>query len=113
MSGDFTLGPRYSSEDMYRDFPNLRVGDTFTFERNGIVYTDTIRSVAYSSGSPEVRRRVRWWERFVPARWRKPVIIRAAVSQSVTVNTDESPDAVGRTLAQLAEMKRAIDGLTR
>lgn len=99
--------------DFYRDFPELRLGDQFSVVRNGVAYTDTLRSVSYSSGLPEIRRRVRWWERFVPARWRKPVIVRAAVPASVTVNTGESPDVAGRTLAQLTEMKRAIDGLTK
>lgn len=88
------------------DFPGLR-----SVERNGVVYTDTIRSVSYSSGSPEIRRRARWWERFIPARWRKPVIVQAAVPPSIIVNSDEPP--AGRTLAQLAEMKRVIDGLTK
>lgn len=96
------------------DFPDLRLGDRFTtVGRDGVTYTDTIRSVSYSSRSPEIRRRVRWWERFIPARWRRPVIIEAAVPPSFTVNTGESPDVAGRTLAQLAEMKRAIDGLTK
>ena len=88
------------------DFPDLRVGDRFTtVGRNGVTYTDTIRSVSYSSGSPEIRRRVRWWERFVPVRWRKPAIVQAAVPPSVIVNSEEPP--AGRTLTQLAEMKSA------
>lgn len=95
------------------DFPGLCLGDSFTVERNGVTYTDTIRSVSYSSGSPEIRRRVRWWERFIPARWRKPVIVQAAVPPSVTVNTGDSPDPVTRALARGAEIQSVIDGLTK
>lgn len=109
----FTLGPRYGSEDMRRDFPELFPGDKIAIECNGVTYTSTLRSVSYSSGSGDIRRRVRWWERFVPARWRKPVVVRAAVPASVTVNTDESPDVARRALARLAEMKRVIDGLVK
>ena len=97
---------------MSDEFPDLRVGDRFTtVGRDGVTYTDIIRSVTYSSGSPDIRRRVRWWERLVPARWRKPVIVRAAVPPSVTVNTGESPDAMTRALARGAEIQRHIDGL--
>lgn len=96
------------------DFPELRVGDRFTtVGRDGVTYTDTIRSVSYSSGSPEIRRRVRWWERFVPARWRRPVVIQAATPPSVTVNTGDSPDPVTRALARGAEIQSVIDGLTK
>lgn len=96
------------------DFPDLRVGDRFTtVGRDGVTYTDTIRSVSYSSGSAEIRRRVRWWERFVPARWRRPVIVQAALPPSIIVNTGESPDAMTRALARGAEIQSVIDGLTK
>ncbi|OBK58569.1 hypothetical protein A5656_02115 [Mycobacterium gordonae] len=96
------------------DFPDLRVGDRFTtVGRDGVTYTDTIRSVSYSSGSPEIRRRVRWWEWFIPARWRKPVIVQAALPPSVTVNTGESSDAMTRALARVAEVQSVIDRLTK
>ena len=46
---DFTLGERYGSEDMYRDYPDLKPGSRIAFEKDGIIYTDTISEITYSS----------------------------------------------------------------
>ena len=88
---------------------HLVPGQVFTVKDGDSEHSYVARNVTYSSGSPEIRRRVRWYERFIPARWRKPVVIRAAEPATVWVNSDEPP--TGRTLAQLREMKRGLDGL--
>lgn len=42
---DFTLGERYGSEDMYREFPDLNPGDRVAYEKDGVVYTDYVDAV--------------------------------------------------------------------
>ena len=89
----FTLGKRYSSEDMYRDYPDLRPGSKVTVEKDGVRYTDTVQSVAYSSPEPEIVRRLSRWERFVraltPRRFRKSLVIRSAKPATVTISMFE------------------------
>lgn len=115
MSG-FHLAPRYTSEDMYRDHPHLKTGDRFAFERDGVVYTDTIESVSYSSGSPAVYRDLNRWQwflrRLTPRRWRRSLLVREAEPAEVTINGDQ-PNPVGRTLAQLEQMKAGFDRLLK
>lgn len=69
---EFTLGERYSSEDMYRDYPYLKPGDRVAVEIGGVLYTDTIKAA-----SPVVYPTLTPWQRLVrrltPPRWRKPL----------------------------------------
>lgn len=71
---NFALGDRYSSEDMYRDFPDLKPGGRFIVRDE---YTDTIHSVHYRSAEPEIRQHPTGWRRILrnltPQRWRKPL----------------------------------------
>lgn len=39
-----TLGPRYGSEDMYRDM-GIGRGDLVSFEKDGVIYTDYVGAV--------------------------------------------------------------------
>jgi hypothetical protein len=90
--GELIVGPgkRYSSEDMYRGFPDLKLGDRFSVECNGVLYADTVESVHYSSGSPAVYRTLNRWQRVVrgltPRRWRKSLLVRPTELPSVMVN---------------------------
>ena len=85
------LGTRYSSEDMLRDFT---IGSKFSVTRNGVIFTDTVRAVHYSSGSPAIYRTLNRWQRMIrrltPRRWRKTLLIRAAEPASMTINPSES-----------------------
>lgn len=105
------LGAQYTSEDMYRD---MGLGSKFSVERGGIVYTDTVESVRYSSGLPAVYRRLNRWQRIVrrltPPRWRKSLLVREAEASSVTINGENS-NPMGKTLAQLQEMQPAFGRL--
>jgi hypothetical protein len=107
-----TLGPRYSSEDMYRDM-GINPGTLVSVEKDGVIYTDTVQSVNYSGGSPaiyrELNRRQWFLRRLTPARWRRPLLVRDAESPAVTVNVGEPP--VGKTLAQLEAMKAGLERL--
>ena len=101
------LGERYGSEDM-----KLGLGNRFSFERDGVIYTDIIESVHYSSGSPAVYRRLNHWQRMMrrvtPRRWRKTLLIRPAALPSMTINGNHAPD-LDKTLKN---MKEVIDLLS-
>lgn len=117
MPPEFTLGKRYGSEDMYRDYPDLRPGSRVSVEKDGVVYTDTVQSVSYSSPEPEIVRRLSRWERIVraltPRRFRKSLVVRPFKPASVSVSTDDpGGDPLGYTAARLAEMQRSFERLT-
>lgn len=113
----FTLGPRYSSEDMYRDYPDLGPGSRVAFEKNGVVYTDTVQSVTYQSGLPAIWPELSWWQqmvrRFTPSQWRKPLQpIRPATSDTVTVSTGPvDDDVVARAQKNIGAIGTVVDGL--
>lgn len=111
---DLTLGERYGSEDMYRDM-GIVPGSRVAFEKDDVIYTDQVESVHYSSASPAIYRRLNRWQRAVraltPRRWRKSLLVRPAEAPAVRINGD-SPD-VGKTLAQLEQMKSALNHLLR
>jgi len=92
----------------------MKLGDTISYEKDGKVYTETIESVHYKSGSPAVYRRLNRWQwflrRLTPQRWRQPLLVRPAEFSKVTINGGGNP--VGKTLAQLEKMKAALDRLT-
>lgn len=110
----FTPGKRYGSEDMYRDYPDLRPGSRVSVVKDGQVFTDTVQSMTYSSPEPEIIRRLSRWQRIVrrltPPRFRKSLVIRAAKPASVAISTDPDSAPTGYTAAQLAELKRAWEG---
>lgn len=112
---EFHLGERYTSEDMYRDYPDLKLGDRFAVERDGVVYTEMVESVRWDGGAPAIYRDLNWWQRIArrltPRRWRKSLLVDPGWPPSVTINGDQ-PDPAGKTLAQLKQMKTAIDRLT-
>lgn len=66
-----TLGPRYGSEDMYRDL-GLNRGDLASVEIGGVVYTDYIENLI---AKPPVYPQLTGWQRvargLTPKRWRK------------------------------------------
>lgn len=96
MTQDFTLGPRYDSEDMYRDM-GLGPDSLVSVDIGGVLYTDYVKNLTPSP----VQRLSRWQRlvrRFTPKRFRKPL-------------TPATP--VQRALAQLAQTQRVIDGLTK
>lgn len=111
---EFHLGERYGAEDMYRDFPELRPGDRVAFEKDGTVFTDTVESFNYTGGSPAVYRSLNRWQSFLrrltPRRWRRSLLVRPAELSTVTINGD---NPVGKTLAQLEQMKNGIDRLLK
>lgn len=97
----FTLGGRYLSEDMYRDYPGLKAGDLVAVEIGGVVYTDYIENM---TGRAPIYPRLPWWRRvarsLTPKRWRKPL-------QPIRV------DPVARQQRMLQNVINAIDGLTQ
>jgi hypothetical protein len=111
---EFTLGPRYGSEDMYRDM-GIAPGSRVAFEKDGVVFTDTVQSVTYSSAESEIVRRLSWWQRIVrrltPKRYRKSLVVRPHKPETVTVNTGPVEDDVlerhqGRITEVLAAVRR-------
>lgn len=88
----------------------MQLGDRFSFEKDGVVYTDQIESVHYSSGSPAIYKqlnRAQWFlRRLTPPRWRRSLLVRPAELPMTTINGPQQ-DAVGKTLAQLEQMKAA------
>lgn len=89
----------------------MNLGDHISFERDGILHTERVESVHYSSGSPAVYRRLNRWQRLArrltPKRWRRSLLVREAEPPVVTINGG-TPDAAGRMLAQLEAMKAAL-----
>lgn len=113
----FRLGERYSAADMYRDFPELGPGSRVAFEKDGVIYTDTIESVSMRSGTPAIYPTLTVWQRlvrrFTPARWRKPLKpIREAGSATVSVQIGGDPNPLERHQATLKQMQQAVDALT-
>jgi hypothetical protein len=108
----FTLGERYSSEDMYRDM-GIAPGDRVSFQKDGVIYTDTVGSITYTSSTPAVyrtlSRRQRILRRLTPRRFRKTLLIRSAQSPTVTVSTENA--LTDKTAATLARGYRAITEL--
>lgn len=90
----------------------MQLGDRFSVEKDGVLYTDIIDSVRYTSGSPAIYRDLNRWQsmirRLTPRRWRKSLLVRAAVLPSVTINSS-AREPVGKTLEQLERMKGALD----
>lgn len=97
---DFSLGKRYSSEDMYRDYPHLKAG-LASVEIDGVVYTDYIENM---TGQPPTYPRLPWWRRAVrsltPRRWRQPL---------QPIRTDPA----ARAHRMLQNITKALDGLTK
>jgi hypothetical protein len=93
---------------------DVKLGDNISFEKDGVIHTERIESVHYSGGSPAVYRQLNRWQRFVrrltPQRWRRSLLVRPARPSTITINDDRSP--VGKTLAQLEDMRAVFDRLT-
>lgn len=110
---DFTLGARYSSEEMYRGMLGIKPGDRVGVEKNGVIYTDTVQSVSYRSPTPAITRTLNRWQRMLrritPPSWRKPLLIQPAGLSEVTVHIGS--DVFGRTARSIAAAQRIIDGL--
>lgn len=109
-----TLGPRYSSEDMYRA-PGIVPGAAVSFVKDGLVYTDTVDSVSYSGGSPAIYRELNRWQwflrRLTPPRWRRSLLVRSAEPASVTVKTAPQTDIRAVFDRVLAQCDEALDRL--
>lgn len=94
----------------------MKLGDHISYEKDGQVVTERVESMRYESGPPAIYRQLNWWQRVLrkltPPRWRKPLLVRAAVLPKVTINQPNS-DPVGKTLAQVQKMKAAMDTLAQ
>lgn len=115
---EFTVGDRYGSEDMYRDFPNLRLGSKVAVKRGDTVYTDTIDAVSYTSPTPAIYPTLTRWQRFkraiTPKSRRKPLRpIRAAKPAQVTVSMGLTHP--GRQILQnrIEQMQAMLGPLTK
>jgi hypothetical protein len=116
----FTLGEGYGSEQMYRDYPDLMPGSRVAYEKDGVLYTDTVQGVSYSSPEaaiwPELTRWQQLVRRFTPARFRKPLKpIRPSKAATVTVSTgpvaDDVREQFERAQASIAKAGEFIDGI--
>lgn len=73
----------------------LKVGDKVAFQsRDGIIYTDTIQAMTYTSAEPAIWPTLSRWQSFLrrmtPSRWRKPLEpIRAATLPTVAIKTGD------------------------
>lgn len=128
---DFTLGPRYGSEDMQREWREIedrwnaaiQPGSTIAYQRaDGTIFTDTVQSVHYRSAEPAIWPELSWWQRMVrrltPARWRKPLKpIRPAGLPTVSFTTGpvgaDVRETYERTQANLRKAGDIIDGIIK
>ena len=98
---------KFEYEPSWRRDPPVKLGDNISFEKDGVVYTERVESVSYSSGSPGVYRRLNWWRsllrRLTPHQLRRSLLVRPAEPPSVTINGPQNP--VGKTLEQIAAMR--------
>jgi hypothetical protein len=89
----------------------MNVGDMMSFEKDGVIHTERVESVSYSSGSSAVYRRLNWWQsllrRLTPPRWRPSLLVRPAELPSVTINGPKN--SVGKTLEQIEAMRGMFD----
>ncbi len=99
MSPEFTPGPRYSSEDMYRDMA-LGPDSLVSVDVGGKLYTDYVKNVLPSPARQQLSRWQRFVRRLTPKRFRKPLATRPA-------------DPLQRALALNVHLKRAVDRLTK
>lgn len=114
---EFTLGERYGAADMYRDYPHLKPGDRVAYEKDGIVYTDTVQSVSYSSPEGVAPPARTWWQRMArmltPARFRKPLPQSPPKPGQITVNVGlsiENPlEGYQHTVEDIQRMIDRID----
>ena len=91
----------------------MQPGDRVSFEKDGVLHTERVDSIHYDSGCPPIYRRLNRWQRFArrltPPRWRTSLLIREGRPASVTINPPEW--SRGNTLAQLEQMRSAVDKL--
>jgi hypothetical protein len=110
----FTLGEGYGSEQMYRDYPDLKPGDRVAFEKDGIINTDTVQGVTYSSPEWVAPPERSWWQRvvrrFTPARFRKPLPQSPPRPARVTVNVGDAGDDPLKRHQQTMEGIRRMTG---
>lgn len=110
---DFRLGPRYSSEDMYRDFPRLRPGDMVAVEADGQLYTDVVSSIRYTSATPGITRRLsllgRIVRRLTPGRFRRSLVIRPARPARTIVTMGPHEDEHAHVERARETVQRAAD----
>lgn len=95
---------------------DIRPGSTVAFEKDGVIFTDVVTSVGYTSPEPAVWPELSRWQRVVrrltPSRFRKPLLpVRAAELAKYTVFTGEK-DAVARAGKTIADIQGMIDGTT-
>jgi hypothetical protein len=87
----------------------MQLGERFSWEKDGVVYTDQVESVSYSSGSPPIYRNLNRWQRalrrITPPKRRNSLLVRGAESPSVAINA--AGDPTGKTLAQIEELRQA------
>lgn len=73
-------------------WPDIQPGGKISFQRGDQIYTDTIRSVSYSTqpyvAAPELPRWQRIVRRFTPRRWRKPLPQPSGGMAVMTIKTD-------------------------
>ena len=108
----FTLGERYSSEDMYRDMGITR-GSRIAFEKDGVIYTDIVTDIHWTptySPAPELTLRQRITRRLTPRRWRKPLPQPTRQTDTITVSVGN--DGIERGLANVRNIAAAVDALT-
>lgn len=88
----------------------MQLGDRFSWEKDGVIYTDQVESVSYSSGTPPVYRNLNRWQRalrrITPAKRRSSLLVRDAESPSVVING--AGDPTGKTLAQIEELRATL-----
>lgn len=113
---ELTLGPRYGSEDMYRDM-GIVPGSRVAFEKDGIVYTDVVQEVRYTSPTVAIWPQLSLWQRIVrrltPKRFLKPLQpIREAEPGGVTILTGQhGADVMARQRKAMEQAGEFIDGL--
>lgn len=110
---EFTLGERYGSKEMYRDFPDLKPGDRVTVEKDGVLYTDTVTAMRWQSPEWVAPPERTWWQRVVrkltPPRLRKPLPQSPPKPATVTVQVGQA-NPLERHQRQVADIQRMIGG---
>jgi hypothetical protein len=91
---------------------NIQPGDRIGIEKDGVIYSDTVSSISYTSPTPAMYRRLSWWQkavrRMTPLRLRKPLQVRAADLGRVTINIGSDDDALERMRARITEIDKSL-----
>lgn len=94
---NFTFNSRYSSEDLYRNYPDLKPGDRIAVLIGDKIkmYSRIVQNITFRSAEPEIVRRLSRWQwifrAVTPARLRTSLVIRPYKPEATIIDTSPVP----------------------